>query len=316
MDTRRLDASEEGIAEAARLIAAGELAAFPTETVYGLGGDATNDQAVAKIYAAKNRPDFNPLIVHGSGKAMLEAFVTFTSLAEKLAAAFWPGALTLVLKRKPDAPLSLLVSAGLDTVAVRVPDHPLAQALIEKAGRPIAAPSANLSTTISPTSADHVLDSLKGRIAAVLDGGPCAVGIESTVVDLTGERPTLLRPGGLEAERIEEITGPLARPEKDPQAPRSPGMMARHYAPNKPVGLNKTSFLDQEAILGFGPTAPERALNLSPSGDLIEAAANLFAMLRQLDQGNWKAIAVMPIPETGLGLAINDRLKRAATPQS
>jgi len=314
METRRLAPTPEGIAEAAELIRAGALVALPTETVYGLGGDATNDAAVANIYEAKQRPDFNPLIVHGADKAMLEAFVEFTPLADKLAQAFWPGALTLVLKRKADAPLSLLVSAGLDTVAVRVPDHPLAQKLIETAGRPIAAPSANLSTTISPTSPDHVLETLDGRIAAILDGGACKVGIESTVIDVSTNAPALLRPGGLEAERVEAITGPLARPEKDPKAPRSPGMMARHYAPNKPVSLNKTSFSDQDIIIGFGEDAPKRALNLSPTGDLVEAAANLFAMLHQADQMEGEAIAVMPIPENGLGIAINDRLKRAATP--
>ncbi len=314
METRRLAPTPEGIAEAAELIRAGALVALPTETVYGLGGDATNDAAVANIYAAKQRPDFNPLIVHGADKAMLEAFVEFTPLADKLAQAFWPGALTLVLKRKADAPFSLLVSAGLDTVAVRVPDHPLAQKLIETAGRPIAAPSANLSTTISPTSPDHVLETLDGRIAAILDGGACKVGIESTVIDVSTNAPALLRPGGLEAERVEAITGPLARPEKDPKAPRSPGMMARHYAPHNPVGLNKTSFSDQDIIIGFGEDAPKRALNLSPTGDLVEAAANLFAMLHQADRMEGEAIAVMPIPENGLGIAINDRLKRAATP--
>jgi len=313
METRRLAPTPEGIAEAAELIRAGALVALPTETVYGLGGDATNDAAVAKIYEAKQRPDFNPLIVHGADKAMLEAFVEFTPLANELAQAFWPGALTLVLKRKADAPLSLLVSAGLDTVAVRVPDHPLAQKLIETAGRPIAAPSANLSTTISPTTAEHVLETLNGRIAGILDGGACKVGIESTVVDLSTDRPALLRPGGLEAERIEAITGPLARPEKDPEAPRSPGMMARHYAPNKPVGLNIISFSDQDIIIWFGEDAPKNALNLSPTGDLVEAAANLFAILHQADRMEGQAIAVTPIPETGLGIAINDRLKRAAT---
>jgi len=315
METSHLPQTPEGIAEAAKLICDGALVAFPTETVYGLGGNATDDQAVAKIYEAKNRPDFNPLIVHGADKAMLEAFVEFTPMAEKLAEAFWPGALTLVLKRKADAPLSLLVSAGLDTVAVRVPDHPLAQSLIAEAGCPIAAPSANLSGTISPTRAEHVLESLNGRIAAVLDGGACSLGIESTVVDCSTNTPTLLRPGGLESEKIESVSGPLAHPEKDPEAPRSPGMLARHYAPNRPVGLNRTSFEKHEVILGFGPSAPDSALNLSESGNLVEAAANLFAMLHQLDQGDAKAIAVMPIPETGLGIAINDRLKRAATPE-
>ncbi len=313
METLRLSNTEKSIRQASSLLNKGELIAFPTETVYGLGADARSDQAVAKIFEAKSRPQFNPLIVHGQNKETLSQFVLFTPLADKLAKAFWPGSLTLVLKRKPESLISLLVSAGLDSIAVRVPDHPLAQNLLTQSGCPIAAPSANRSGEISPTAATHVFSSLEGRISAVLDGGACRVGIESTVVDLSTDKPTLLRPGGVEAEEIEKVIGPLARPAADPTAPKSPGMLARHYAPNRPVRLNRTEFIEGDGILGFGHQAPKECLNLSPKGDLVEAAANLFAMLRQLDTSGVQQIAVMPIPMAGLGEAINDRLKRAAT---
>ncbi|MCW9033640.1 MAG: L-threonylcarbamoyladenylate synthase [Rhodospirillales bacterium] len=315
METLRLTDNAQSIKKASALINQEALVAFPTETVYGLGADARSDEAVAKIFEAKSRPQFNPLIVHGQSKEFLSNFVEFTPLANKLAQAFWPGSLTLVLKRKVDCPISLLVSAGLDSIAVRVPDHPLAQNLLRQSQCPIAAPSANRSGEVSPTSAEHVLGSLESRIAAVLDGGSCRVGIESTVVDLSSDKVTLLRPGGVAAEDIEAVIGPLARPSEDPTAPKSPGMLARHYAPNRPVCLNSSNFKEGDGILGFGPKAPKECLNLSPKGDLVEAAANLFAMMRQLDKPKFDRIAVMPIPNHGLGEAINDRLKRAATPQ-
>jgi L-threonylcarbamoyladenylate synthase len=298
------------IAEAAVRIRRGELVAFPTETVYGLGADATSDAAVAAVFAAKNRPRFNPLIVHVLGLPAAETEVTFDDRARALAERFWPGPLTLVLARRPDSRLSLLVGAGLDTVAVRAPDHPVARALLAAAGVPIAAPSANASGAISPTTAGHVLDGLGDRVAMILDGGRCRVGIESTVVDLGGGQPALLRSGGIPAEAIEAVIGPLAGPEAGPT--RSPGLLGRHYAPGRPVRLAATAARPGEALLGFGPHAPAGCLNLSPTGDLREAAANLFAALRALDRPDVAGIAVMPIPETGLGRAINDRLRRAA----
>ena len=309
MNTLRLHDLEA----AARLLKDGQLVAFPTETVYGLGADATSDAAVAAIYAAKERPGFNPLIVHGRDREMLSAFVEFAPLAEKLTEALWPGSLTIVLKRKANCPISLLVSAGLDTIAVRVPNHALAQSLLAATDLPIAAPSANRSSEVSPTTAGHVLASLNGRIAAVLDGGACTVGIESTVVDLSTDTPTLLRPGGEAVETIESIIGPLARPFKDPEAPKSPGMLARHYAPGCPVRLNASDKREGEAYLAFGPTSVDFTLNLSERSDTVEAASNLFAMLRALDRPEFTGIAVAPIPGHKLGLAINDRLKRAAT---
>ncbi|HEX9568284.1 MAG TPA: L-threonylcarbamoyladenylate synthase [Rhodospirillales bacterium] len=307
-------ADADHIAAAARAIRDGALVAFPTETVYGLGADATNDEAVAKVFAAKGRPKFNPLIVHVADVAQARAAVRFTAIAEKLAKAFWPGALTVVLPRK-DERISLLVSAGLDTVAVRVPSHPVARALLAAARVPIAAPSANRAGRISPTAAGHVVFSLpgpdQGGPTMILDGGPCHVGIESTVVDLTADRPTLLRPGGVAAEKIEAVIGPLALPDAA-GAPKSPGMLERHYAPELPLRLDAASARPGEALLAFGPSAPEDAINLSASGDLEEAAANLFAMLRAIDGPPFTAIAVMPVPDVGLGRAINDRLRRAA----
>ncbi len=322
--TRIRVATPDAIADAATLLRAGELVAFPTETVYGLGGDATNDAAVAAIFAAKGRPQFNPLIVHVPDLEAAEALVEVTDNAHKLAAAFWPGPLTLVLPRRKDARLSLLVSAGLESVAIRSPDHPVARKLLAAAGRPIAAPSANRSTEVSPTTADHVARSFAGATngpAFILDGGPCDIGIESTVLDLSGERPTLLRPGGITPDEIAAVIGPIARADKTADlggaARPSPGMMARHYAPKRPVRLDATTVAPEEALLAFGPAplaGAAKTLNLSAEGDLAEAAANLFAMLRSLDEPRFSAIAVMPVPETGLGLAINDRLARAATP--
>lgn len=308
-------ATADAIEDAAKHLQAGELVAFPTETVYGLGADATNDEAVAAIFAAKNRPTFNPLIVHFPDHASARAAVEFSPLADELAQCFWPGALTLVLKRRADCPISLLCSAGLDTLAVRVPDHPVASALLKACGRPLAAPSANKSEEISPTTAEHVAQSLGANAPFILNGGPCGVGLESTVVDLSGDVPALLRPGGLAVEVIEPLTGPLARPENDPNAPKSPGQMTRHYAPTVALRLNAERANPGEALLAFGPDAPRRGcLNLSRKGDLTEAAGNLFAMLRILDQPGMGGIAVMPIPNKGLGIAINDRLNRAATP--
>lgn len=321
--TRIRVATPDAIADAAALLRSGKLVAFPTETVYGLGGDAGDDAAVAAIFAAKGRPQFNPLIVHVPDLAAAGALVHVNDAARKLAAVFWPGPLTLVLPRRKEARLSLLVSAGLDSVAIRSPDHSVARKLLEAAGRPIAAPSANRSTEVSPTTADHVARSFAGVSNGpefILDGGACDIGIESTVLDLSGDVPTLLRPGGVTPEQIAAVIGPIARADKTADlgtaARPSPGMMARHYAPKRPVRLNVLSVAPTEALLAFGSplTGAAKMLNLSAKGDLAEAAANLFAMLRDLDAPRFTAIAVMRIPETGLGLAINDRLARAATP--
>ena len=297
------------IAIAAEIIRNGGLAALPTETVYGLAANACSSEAVARIYAAKERPSFNPLISHVSDKAMASHLAVITPLAEELIDAFWPGALTLVLPRTNGCPVSDLVTAGLETIAVRAPDHKIAQALIRAVGGPLAAPSANPSERLSPTTADHVREGLGDKVDLILNGGPCRSGLESTVVSLTGEHPALLRPGAIAREAIEAITGPLAAPG---ETIASPGMMKRHYAPNAHLRLNVTAPEPGEAFLAFGPTDVPSTTNLSASGDLLEAAANLFAMLRDLDATNSK-IAVAPIPNTGLGEAINDRLKRAAT---
>jgi L-threonylcarbamoyladenylate synthase len=318
----RLGSSPEDIESAARALRAGRLVAFPTETVYGLGAVATNDRAVASIFAAKRRPRFNPLIVHVADRAAATALARWNEAAERLAARFWPGPLSLVLPRAPDSPLSLLVSAGLDTVAVRVPAHPLAQALLQATVLPIAAPSANPAGEISPTTADHVATALGQRIDLILDGGPCPIGLESTVVDLTGPAPRLLRPGGLVRSRIEAKVGPLQAgpgPGDEGEPALSPGQQASHYAPARPVRLDARSVASDEALLAFGPrplAGAAMVLNLSPSGDLEEAAANLFAMLRVLDRPEIRAIAIMPIPRQDLGEAIRDRLARAAAPRS
>jgi len=312
METENLNTDDLGIAEAARRLQAGDLVAFPTETVYGLGADARNDQAVARIYEAKGRPSFNPLIVHFADIENLKDQVNWNDWAEKLANTFWPGALTFILPRSENCKLARLVSAGLETVAVRVPAHPIAHSLIDKAGTPIAAPSANTSGKISPTTPDHVRQSLGGKISSILDGGVCSIGLESTVVDLSGKTPTLLRPGGITQAEIEAAIGRITLG-GDGDTIASPGMLARHYAPDVAIRLNATQFDSEESVLGFGPTAPKGALNLSVSEDLIEAAANLFSMLHQLNQPETKSIAVMPLPGEGLGVAINDRLRRAAT---
>jgi L-threonylcarbamoyladenylate synthase len=306
------------VAEAARLIRAGELVAFPTETVYGLGADATSERAVAKIFEAKGRPYFNPLISHVANATEAQRYVEWTETADRLATKFWPGPLTLVLPRSNGSAIALLTTAGLDSVAIRAPAHPMALELIRAAGCPIAAPSANRSGAVSPTRAEHVAESLGARVSLILDGGPCAVGVESTVLDLTGETPTLLRPGGATREAIEAVIGPIALSHALPTgdvARKSPGQLASHYAPSRPVRLAASSVQPDEGLLAFGPGSLPGAratLNLSPSGDLAEAAANLFTHLRALDRPEIARIAVMPIPQTGLGLAINDRLRRAA----
>lgn len=309
--TERLSATQ--LDRAASLLRDGALVAFPTETVYGLGGDATNDRAVAGIFAAKGRPNFNPLIAHVADLAAAEPLAIFDERARDLVRRFWPGPLTLVLKRSAGCAVSRLASAGLETVAVRAPAHPMAQALLRAVGRPLAAPSANRSGHVSPTASDHVIDELDGRIAAVLDGGPCPVGVESTVVDLSQPHAVLLRPGGIPREQLESALGHLADA-ADAGAPRSPGMLEHHYAPAQPLRLNATAVAPDEALLAFGPPLPGAAVtvNLSPARDLAEAAANLFAALRKLDQPRFTAIAVMRIPEIGLGAAINDRLRRAS----
>jgi L-threonylcarbamoyladenylate synthase len=309
-------ADVEAIGRAAGLLRAGRIVAFPTETVYGLGGDATNERAVAEIFAVKGRPRFNPLIVHIPGLTEADAYAEFNASARRLALQFWPGPLTLVLRRRDGSGLSLLASAGLDTVAIRAPAHPTAQAVLRETGRPIAAPSANRSGRVSPTTAAHVAEELGDRVALILDGGPTPVGLESTVLDLSGEAPALLRPGAVTVEELTKLLGPIAAPGL--ARPKSPGMLASHYAPARPVRLAATEARPGEALLAFGPDAPPgfaKTLWLSRSGDLAEAAANLFAMLRQLDRPSFTGIAVMPIPEHGLGRAINDRLCRAAAPR-
>jgi L-threonylcarbamoyladenylate synthase len=310
--TEILRPDAEGMAWAAALLRQGRLVAFPTETVYGLGGDARSDLAVARIYEAKGRPRFNPLIAHVSDMDMARSLAVFDARAEALAARFWPGPLTLVLPLRPDAGLSPYVTAELPTVAIRLPAHPIARALITAFGGPLAAPSANPSGRVSPTRAAHVVDGLSGRIAAVIDGGACGVGVESTILGLF-DQTELLRPGGVPVEEIEALTGPLVIGGHGPR-PNAPGQLASHYAPQAPVRLEAADTRPGEVRLGFG--AGEADLTLSASGDLVEAAANLFHLLREADllaQG--RVIAVAPIPETGLGRAINDRLRRAAAPR-
>ena len=322
--TERLRDDRDGIAVAAALLSAGELVAFGTETVYGLGADATNARAVARVFDAKGRPHFNPLIAHYPAAAAAFADVQPNDVARALAEAFWPGPLTLVLPRRVTSRVALLAGAGLDTLAVRVPASAAALALLQAVGRPVAAPSANRSGQVSPTTADHVLHGLAGRIAAVLDTGACAVGVESTVLDLTGTHPFLLRPGGVPAETIEALVGPVRRGLSPQQAEasrtlRSPGLMVSHYAPLLPVRLNATTVLANEALLAFGPPLPGAAtvFQLSLAGDLVEAAAALFTGLRAFDAlPGLQGIAVMPVPDHAIGHAINDRLQRAAAPRA
>lgn len=308
-------ATPDTISEAARLLRAGRLVAFPTETVYGLGADATNGEAVAAIFAAKNRPDFNPLIIHVADAEAAAALVEFDDRAHLLADNFWPGALTLVLPRKADCSVSLLAGAGLDTLAVRVPAHPTASALMAEANTPIAAPSANRSGEVSPTIAAHVAQSLGDAVSLIIDDGPCAIGVESTILDLSGPSPALLRPGGVTEDDIVAVLGPIEHASaKTIDAPRAPGMLSQHYATHIPLRMMATKVSKNEGLLAFGPAPLEGGAmmkNLSPTGDLAEAAANLFAMMRALDRPELDGIVVMAIPEIGLGMAINDRLRRA-----
>ncbi len=310
--TEILAATASGIARAARLLQAGQLVSFPTETVYGLGADARQGKAVAAIYEAKGRPSFNPLIAHVHSAEAARRYVQWNDVAEQLAAASWPGPLTLVLPLREGHGISPLVTAGLETLGVRVPAHPAAQALLRELDGPVAAPSANPSGKISPTTAAHVKAGLDGRIAAILDDGACGVGLESTIIGLAGPDPLLLRPGGLAAEEIEAVLGRKLA-ERDVRDPlTAPGQLLSHYAPGAPVRLNAEAPRDGELYLGFGPGPCD--LNLSESGDLAEAAANLFGQLHQLDALG-KPIAVAPVPMRGLGEAINDRLRRAAAPR-
>jgi len=314
--TRLLPASAAAIAAAARCLAAGGLVAFPTETVYGLGADARRGEAVARLYAAKGRPSFNPLIAHVADAAGARRLGVLNADAERLAAAFWPGPLTLVLPRRPDCPVSDLALAGLDSVAVRVPAHPVAQALLAEFAGPVVAPSANRSGHVSPTSAAHVMGDLRGRIDLIVDGGPCTVGVESTIIACL-DAPALLRPGGLPRADVERVLGRALLGPAAMDIPLAPGMLASHYAPRARLRLDAQGARDGEALLAFGavPPAPGPALNLSERGDLIEAAANLFSHLRALDAAGAGSIAVMPVPHEGLGEAINDRLARAAAPK-
>lgn len=318
-----LKADRDAISAAARCLAAGGLVAFPTETVYGLGADATNGEAVARLYAAKGRPAFNPLISHLPDLAAARTLAHFNDEADRLAQAFWPGPLTLVLPKRPDCPVAELATAGLDTIGLRVPDHPVARDILTAFGRPVVAPSANISGHVSPTDAAHVMADLQGRIDLVIDGGPATVGVESTIIACLDE-PTLLRPGGIAREAIENSLGrplrvmPETQNPSGDEAPLAPGMLNSHYAPRATMRLNASDIRDGEALLAFGPapTAHAAAMrNLSERGDLVEAAANLFSHLRALDASGAKTIAVMPIPHEGLGEAINDRLQRAAAPR-
>ncbi len=310
--THILPANPASIEHAAMLIAHGRPVAVPTETVYGLAGDARSGEAVAAIYEAKGRPSFNPLIAHVKGFAMAERIAIFSPLARKLAVAFWPGPLTMVLPKAPDAPISSLMTAGLSTIAVRAPAHPVMRALIDALGRPLAAPSANASGGISATRAEHVAQSLDGRVELVLDGGPTEIGIESTIVAVEKDRLRLLRPGSITVEMLRDAAGVEVEIAAS-GAIEAPGQMSSHYAPSKPVRLDATEARPGEVLIGFG--AVEGDASLSPSGDLNEAAARLFDLLHAADAGNAAAIAIAPIPERGLGLAINDRLRRAAAPR-
>lgn len=316
----------ESLAEAAAILRGGGIVAFPTETVYGLGANALDGKAVAGIFAAKNRPSFNPVIVHVASRHDAEKYVEADARARGLMAAFWPGPLTLILPKKKDSGISDLVSAGLSTVAIRMPSHPVAMALIEKAGVPVAAPSANSSGEPSATTPRHVQESLGDRVPFILAGGACTVGLESTVLDLSGEVPVIVRPGAVTAEDLESYLGKVSYDLGDHDKPKSPGQLLKHYAPSIPVRLNAVDVAEGEALLAFGSVKfmgikggghakdlpDEKFRNLSDRTDLHEAAANLFSMLRDLDIPENRGIAVMNIPDQGLGIAINDRLRRAA----
>ncbi len=312
---KTLAASPDNIARAAAHLRGGGLVAFPTETVYGLGADATNALAVASVFDVKSRPLFNPLIVHVPDLAQAEKLAEFSPGAYSLAEKFWPGALTLVLPRRAGSGVADLVPAGLGTIALRAPRHPLAQALLRESGCPIAAPSANRSGGISPTLAQHVEEDFAGEEGLILDGGPSEVGLESTVVGWNGKRPVLLRSGALTREELEQALGARLDQAGSAEAPVSPGQLESHYAPRASLRLDAQEAKDGEALLGFGPDIVGAHYNLSPAGDLIEAAANLYAALRLLDATGVRTIAVAPIPDRGLGEAINDRLRRAAAPR-
>jgi len=324
--TRRIASNASGFANAGDLLRAGGLVAFPTETVYGLGADATNGLAVAGIYAAKGRPSFNPLIVHVATLEQALTLADFNADALTLARAFWPGPLTIVVPRRTDCPVSELALAGLDSIALRIPSAPEALALLKAAGKPIAAPSANRSGRVSPTTPEHVLEDLDGLIDAVVMGPSAEVGVESTIVSCLVHPPVMLRPGGLPREAIEaELGWRLADPvasDDDQAAPLAPGMLLSHYAPRAKVRLNVQAIEEGEAALLFGLASMpgiERSvatLNISPSGNLAEAAAELFGALRTLDASGASSIAVAPVPSHGLGEAINDRLHRAAAPRN
>ncbi len=310
--TRVAPADTAGIAQAAALLAAGDIAAIPTETVYGLAADAANGEAVARVYAAKGRPGFNPLIVHVADRAMAGRYARFDPVAERLAAAFWPGPLTLVLPLLPSAPVASLVTAGLGTIALRVPAHPAMQSVVRALDRGVAAPSANASGRLSPTRAEHVRKSLEGRVPLILDAGPCTAGLESTIVGLADGVATLLRQGAIAAEDIAAVVGrpvPLAA-DRAPVA--APGMLLNHYAPQLPIRLEAATAAPHEFHIGFGAVPGDE--NLSAGGSLAEAAARLFDLLHRADASGKSAIAVAPIPGHGLGAAINDRLRRAAAP--
>lgn len=300
LQTRILPFDADSIAEAARVVLSGEPVAVPTETVYGLAADATNASAVARIYEAKGRPSFNPLIIHVANIEVAERIGEFCDVARKLAEEHWPGPLTLVVPRRENAGIASLATAGLQSVGLRVPNHPAMQALLQATGRPLAAPSANASGTISPTRAEHVARSLSGRIALIIDGGPTERGLESTIVAATGGKPRLLRPGPIQVQAETAFTGTI----------EAPGQMASHYAPAKPLRLNATSANEGEYMIGFGAIQGES--NLSPSGSLTEAAARLFDLLHEADSSSKARIAIAPVTNEGLGIAINDRLRRAA----
>ncbi len=314
-DAKTISQESSTVEEALTALEQGRLVGLPTETVYGLAADATKGQAVAGIFAAKGRPQFNPLIVHVENAEKAAELVDFSPLAQKLAAAFWPGPFTMVLPHRPESPVHALVTADLDTLAVRVPAHPVAQDLLARYGMPLAAPSANPSGKISPTTATHVFEGLGDKVAAILDGGPCKAGIESTIVKPDGDDVILLRPGTITPDMIEAVIGkPPKIGEGTPGTVEAPGQLRSHYAPTKPLRLNAVTAEQGEALLQFGP-APDYTgplFPLSASGDLVEAAANLFAQMRAADASDATGLAIMPIPETGLGIAINDRLRRAA----
>lgn len=308
-------ATEAAIEAAAALIRDGRIVAFPTETVYGLGADATKAIAVARVFAAKMRPRFNPLIIHVPNLDHAARLVQVDARARLLAEKFWPGALSLVLPRRADCSVELLASAGLETLAVRAPDHAVAQALLTVCARPIAAPSANRSGEVSPTTAAHVAAGLGEEVDQILDGGACSIGLESTILDLTRDPPEILRHGGISDEALSAVVGPLAFDTAEDTRPRSPGRLSRHYATGLALRTNATEVRSGEALLSFGRhavTGADAELNLSPAGDLTEAAANLFAMLRDLDRPEYTGIAAVSVPDVGIGRAINDRLRRAA----